>query len=195
MIVGYDDTPEKFLNEIVPAAVKKARENGATAIFGFGWDLLKFEKNMPTRQQLDAICSDIPIYFADEEGHKGLANTLMLVNAGIMSADGKVLKSKIRGGEIVMDADGTPTGYLKEQAGTYTHSFLDSENLFSVDLAKEIIVDVEQQLLSEGYTAGEIIFTTKIITKRLMKWTRKEKCISFWARLTKLKVGWILTKI
>lgn len=101
MMVDYDDTPQKFLNEIVPAAVQKARANGATAIFGFGWQLLKFENDMPTRQQLDAICSDIPIYFADDEGHKGLANTICLVNAGIMSADGKVLKKKIFLTEIV----------------------------------------------------------------------------------------------
>ena len=116
MTVGFDDTPEKFLNEIVPAAVKKARETGATAVFGFGWQLLNFENNMPTRQQLDAICSDLPNYFSDDEGHKGLANTLCLVNAGIMDKDGKVLKKEkdIRGGEIVMGADGTPTGFLKE---------------------------------------------------------------------------------
>ncbi|MBQ3726009.1 MAG: amidohydrolase family protein [Selenomonadaceae bacterium] len=154
MTVDFDDTPQKFMTEIVPAAVKKARDNGATAIFGFGWQLLNFEKDMPTRQQLDAICSDIPIYFADDEGHKGLANTLTLVNAGIMSKDGTVLKKgdDIRGGEIVMGEDGTPTGYLKEQAGTYTRSFLDNDKLFSVDLAREIMADIEHHLLSEGYT-------------------------------------------
>ena len=152
MTVGFEDTPQKFLSEIVPAAVKKARENGATAIFGFGWQLLKFEKDMPTRQQLDAICSDIPIYFADDEGHKALVNTLCLVNAGIMDKNGNVLKSEVRGGKIVMGSDGKPTGYLQEQAGTYTRSFLDNDNLFSVDLAREIMADIEQHLLSEGYT-------------------------------------------
>ncbi len=152
MTVGFEDTPQKFLSEIVPAAVKKARENGATAIFGFGWQLLIFEKDMPTRQQLDAICSDIPIYFADDEGHKGLVNTLCLVNAGIMDKNGNVLKSEVRGGKIVMGSDGKPTGYLQEQAGTYTRSFLDNDNLFSVDLAREIMADIEQHLLSEGYT-------------------------------------------
>ena len=65
-----DDGVEKFLNEIVPAAVKKARDNGSTFVFGFGWNYMKFQNNMPTRRQLDAICSDIPIYFADDEGHK-----------------------------------------------------------------------------------------------------------------------------
>ena len=151
-IVGGQDDVDKFLTEIVPAAVKKARENGAAAIFGFGWNYMLFQHNMPTRQQLDAICNDIPIYFADEEGHKGLANTLSLVNAGIMKEDGTVLKTEIRGGEIEMGADGTPTGFLKEQAGTYTRSFLDNEKLFTVDTAKAVMVKIQEQLLAEGYT-------------------------------------------
>ena len=150
--IDREITPEKFLTETVPTAVKKAKENGATAIFGFGWQILLFEKNMPTRQQLDAICSDIPMYFADEEGHKALVNTLALVNARIMTADGTVLKKGVRGGEIVFGVDGTPTGFLKEQAGTYTRSFLDNDNLFSVDLAKTTLLDIEKHLLSEGYT-------------------------------------------
>ena len=149
---GVKDFIKKGKTEIVSAAVKKARDTGATSIFGVGWDLFKFEKNMPTRQQLDEICSDIPMYIAEEEGHKGIVNTLALVNAGIMSADGKVLKKEIRGGEIVFGADGTPTGYLKEQAGTYTRSFLDNDRLFSVDLAKATMLKVERHLLSEGYT-------------------------------------------
>ena len=152
MRMDRETTPEKFLSEVVPAAVKKARETGATAIFGFGWKFLLFEKNMPTRQQLDAICSDIPMYIADEEGHKALVNTIALVNAGIMTADGTVLKKEIRGGEIAFGSDGTPTGYLKEQAGTYTRSFLDNDNPFSVDLAKETLQDIQKFLLSEGYT-------------------------------------------
>ena len=150
--IDRETETKEFLAEIVPAAVKKAKAAGATSIFGFGWQVLKFSKDMPTRQQLDKICNDIPMYFADEEGHKALVNTLCLVNAGIMSADGTVLKKEIRGGEIVMGADGTPSGYLKEQAGTYTRSFLDNDNLFPVDLAKETLRDIQKHLLAEGYT-------------------------------------------
>ena len=151
--VAIGKTPEQFLNEVVPAAVKKARETGATTVFGFGWNYLTFMDNMPTRQQLDAICSDIPIYFADDEGHKGLANTLCLVQAGIMKADGTVLKrdKDIRGGEIVMGPDGTPTGFLKEQAGTYVRFSLDTEHLYPLDVAKVVVKKVQEQLLSEGY--------------------------------------------
>jgi hypothetical protein len=151
-ILGANDDADKFLTEILPAAVKKARDTGATTIFGFGWNYMLFKDNMPTRKQLDAICDDIPIYFADEEGHKGLVNTLCLVKAGIMKEDGTVLRKEVRGGEIVMDTDGTPTGFLKEQAGTFVRSFLDNDRLYTVETARAVMAKIQEQLLSEGYT-------------------------------------------
>ena len=151
-IVGGHADPDQFLKEILPAAVKKARDTGATTVFGFGWGYTLFKDHMPTRQQLDAICSDIPVYFADEEGHKGLANTLCLVRAGIMKEDGTVLMKEVRGGEIAMGPDGTPTGFLSEQAGTYVRSFLDNDRLYTVDTAKEVMAKIQEKLLSEGYT-------------------------------------------
>ena len=168
-IISYDDSPEKFLKEIVPAAVKKAKDSGAKAIFGQGWNLMTFQNKMPTRQQLDAICSDIPIYFADEEGHKGLANSLMLVKAGIMQEDGTLLKKEIRGGEIGMGADGTPNGFLSEQAGTYTRSFLDNESLFSIDIAKATMASVQEHLLSEGYTMYLDGYSTYFFNENIFK--------------------------
>ena len=168
-IISYEDSPEKFLKEIVPAAVKKARDNGAKAIFGQGWNLMTFQNKMPTRQQLDAICSDIPIYLADEEGHKGLANSLMLVKAGIMKEDGTLLKKEIRGGEIGLAADGTPNGFLSEQAGTYTRSFLDNESLFSIDIAKATMASVQEHLLSEGYTMYLDGYSTYFFNENIFK--------------------------
>ena len=52
-IIGYEDDADKFLKEIVPAAVKKAKETGIKAIFGFGWNMFAFQGKIPTRQQLD----------------------------------------------------------------------------------------------------------------------------------------------
>ena len=151
-LVSSQDNVDKFLKEILPAAVKKAREAGAKSIFGYGWSFHTFHGNIPTRQQLDAVCNDIPIYFADEEAHKGLANSLLLVKAGIMKEDGTPLKKDIRGSEIQIGSDGTPTGFLKEQAGTYTRSFLDTERLYPVDVAKVVVKKVQEHLLAEGYT-------------------------------------------
>ena len=151
-IVEMTDKVDKFFNEIVPAAVKKAKETGATIVYGHGWDQMIYPKDLNYRKKLDAICSDIPIFFSDEEGHKGVANTILLVKAGIMKADGTPLKTDIRGGEVVLDAHGVPTGYLKEQAGTYVRSFIDNEKLFSVDIAKQNMASIQEQLLKEGYT-------------------------------------------
>ena len=151
-VMERSDDVDKLFKEIVPAAVKKARETKATSVFGQGWNMITFPRNIDYRQQLDAICSDIPIYFADEEGHKGLANTILLKKAGLIKEDGTAGKTELRGGEIMVDAKGIPNGYLSEQAGTYVRSFMDNENLFSVDIAKGNMTSIQQQLLSEGYT-------------------------------------------
>ena len=151
-VMSRDDHVDKFFKEIVPAAVKKAKETGAKFVFGSGWEMMRFPKDLCYRKQLDSICSDIPVYFADEEGHKGLANTILLKKAGLIKEDGTAGKTEIRGGEIVLDADGIPTGYVKEQAGTYVRSFMDNENLFSIDIAKANMAKIQEQLLSEGYT-------------------------------------------
>ena len=153
-MVDGECTPAKFLSEALPAAVQSAKANNSKAVFGFGWNYHLFKDNMPTRKQLDSICADIPVYFADEEGHKGLVNTLALVNAGIMKADGTVLKKgkDIRGGEIVMGKDNTPTGLLLEQAGTYARQTLDNNQMYTVAIAAQNLQDMERQLLSKGYT-------------------------------------------
>lgn len=151
-VMDRADGVDKFIKEIVPAAVKKAKDNKANVVFGSGWDMMKFPKELCYRKLLDEVCSDIPIYFADEEGHKGLANTILLKKAGLIKEDGSAGKTEVRGGEVVLDADGIPTGYVKEQAGTYVRSFLDNEYLFSVDVAKANMAGIQEQLLSEGYT-------------------------------------------
>ena len=148
--IGYEDDAENFMTEILPAAVKKARDTGAKAVFGQGWSLLHFGEHILTRQELDAVCSDIPMYFLDDECHKALTNTLMLVKAGIMKEDGTVLKTEIRGGEIQVDADGIPTGFLSEQAQTYVRSFLD--DIYTLDMAAANLAEIEHHMLSEGYT-------------------------------------------
>ena len=151
-LIGLQDDSEKLLKEIVPAAVKKARAEGATSIFAQGWRLQSLEANMPTRLDLDAICSDIPIYLLDEECHKALANTILLKKAGIIKEDGTVGRTTLRGGEIVTDADGMPTGLLKEQAQTYVRSFLDNDNLYTLGKATANLAEIEQYMHSVGYT-------------------------------------------
>ena len=48
------------------------------------------------------------MYFADEEGHKAVANTLALINAGIMNKDGTAGNTEIRGGKVIIGAEARP---------------------------------------------------------------------------------------
>ena len=52
-VMSRDTDVDKFLKEIVPAAVKKAKDNGATVVFGSGWDMMKFPKDLCYRKMLD----------------------------------------------------------------------------------------------------------------------------------------------
>lgn len=112
-------TPAQLIEKI-KTAYAQAKEEGKSAIYGFGWNYENFKKaGMPTLAQLDEACPDIPLLVSDSEGHYALINTACLVKAGFLDAEGKVLKSEIPGGELDLDEFGNPTGLLKDEAGTF----------------------------------------------------------------------------
>ena len=143
-----------FMEEI-KASYAKAKAEGKSCIYGFGWLYQLFElEGMPTRGQLDAICPDVALYVNDSEGHKGLANTLCLQNAGILDKDGNVLVSEIRGGEICMDGNGKPNGLLLEQAGTYVRAKgIDFNEIFPTESAIAATQLAQQALHANGYVS------------------------------------------
>ena len=63
-----------------------------------------------TRQELDEITTDRPIYIGAFDGHTGWANTKALEMAGILHDDGRELVNGI----IVRDENGLATGELRE---------------------------------------------------------------------------------
>lgn len=66
---------------------------------------------LPTRHAIDAATSDHPVFVNRLDGHMALANSLALRLAGITR-----LTPDPDGGSIVRDADGEPTGILKDNA-------------------------------------------------------------------------------
>ncbi len=66
---------------------------------------------LPTRQMIDPVTGDTPVFVSRYDGHMGLANTAALKAAGIT---GKTPDPP--GGTIVHDAHGEPTGALKDAA-------------------------------------------------------------------------------
>ncbi len=107
----------RSLEEMQQRVAKFAQENPAQAetdrwIRGFGWQYSFLPgKRLPTRQDLDAVVSDRPVYLSAYDGHTGWANTKALELAGVNK------DTTFTGfGEIVRDAEGNPTGVLKEGA-------------------------------------------------------------------------------
>ena len=76
---------------------------------GSGWHVASLaEGRYPTRQELDAVCADRPVYLP-RVGHAAVANSRALALAGIGAAT-----PDPPGGRIERAADGSPSGVLME---------------------------------------------------------------------------------
>ncbi len=81
-------------------------------LVGGGWDHTLSDGVLPTKEELDSVVPNRPVFLHDIDGHTSWANSLALRMAGI-TADTPVPP----GGEIVLDPKtGEPTGILKEGA-------------------------------------------------------------------------------
>jgi predicted amidohydrolase YtcJ len=84
-------------------------------ILGGDWDETKWSPaKLPTREMIDPVTPDIPVFVGRYDGHMGLANSLALKLAGITAQT-----PDPPGGTIVRDAQGNPTGALKDAAMDY----------------------------------------------------------------------------
>jgi predicted amidohydrolase YtcJ len=81
-------------------------------ITGGGWDETKWTTNrLPSRKDLDEITTEHPIFLHRTDGHIAVANSLALKVANITPTS-----PDPAGGRIDRDADGQPTGILREGA-------------------------------------------------------------------------------
>ena len=91
---------------------QRAKELPAgTWIQGRGWDHTLWGDQWPTRQDLDEVAPGHPVFVQRVDGHVSWANTLALQKAGVTRGT-----EAPAGGEILRDAQGEPTGILKETA-------------------------------------------------------------------------------
>src|SRR5205807_6701350 len=81
-------------------------------ILGGDWDETKWTPaEFPTKELIDPVTHDTPVFVSRYDGHMGLANSAALRAAGITAAT-----PDPPGGVIVRDAQGSPTGALKDAA-------------------------------------------------------------------------------
>jgi hypothetical protein len=102
-------TPQEFADRIRAFAAKTPKTRWIT---GGDWDHENWSPaNLPTKELIDAITPDRPVFVNRLDGHMALANSYLLKLAGIT----KDTKDPA-GGLIVRDANGEPTGVLKDNA-------------------------------------------------------------------------------
>lgn len=101
-------TPEEFVARIRAAA---QRLPPGTWILGGDWDHTLWGGRLPDRRWIDSVTPEHPVWVRRLDGHMALANTLALRRAGIDRST-----PDVPGGEIVRDAQGEPTGVLKDNA-------------------------------------------------------------------------------
>ena len=80
-------------------------------ITGGGWQMAAFPGGIPTKESLDAVVGERPVYLPNRDGHGAWVNSKALEIAGI---DRDTLDPS--DGRIERDADGEPVGTLQEGA-------------------------------------------------------------------------------
>lgn len=116
-------------------------------LIGFNYDDSQLaEKRHPTRQDLDAVSTDMPIMITHQSGHLGVYNTKALEMFGV-TADSE----DPPGGIIVREEDGrTPNGVLEENA--HFQLLYNVIPPFSGEESLSIMEAAQMQYLSNGFT-------------------------------------------
>ena len=100
---------QEFVRRIAERA--KITPKGAW-ILGGDWDETKWSPaELPTKELIDPVTNDTPVFVGRYDGHMGVANSAALRIAGITAQT-----PDPPGGTIVRDAKGNPTGALKDAA-------------------------------------------------------------------------------
>ncbi|MGH7495836.1 MAG: amidohydrolase [bacterium] len=102
-------SPQAILDKVRAYA---AQHPNKTWIVGGGWDLPVFPKANPTKEMLDQIVPDRPVFLTAADGHSAWANSRALAIGGITKATADPPE-----GRIERDPNsGEPTGTLREGA-------------------------------------------------------------------------------
>jgi len=109
----------KSFDEVVKKISEHHQKNNAPWIIGRGWDQNDWEvKEFPTKDTLDKLFPDVPIYVKRIDGHAALVNQRAWENVKVSS------QSLVEGGEIVLNEDGSFTGILIDNAMDYVENII-----------------------------------------------------------------------
>ncbi|MDX1284504.1 MAG: amidohydrolase [Draconibacterium sp.] len=110
-LMQYADLRGTESPEEIYEILKKHHEKfGGEWVLGRSWDQNDWKvKEFPTKEGLDKIFPDTPVYLVRVDGHAGWCNSKALEIAGVTK------NSKVQGGEVIIK-NGEPTGVLIDRA-------------------------------------------------------------------------------
>lgn len=130
-----------------------AQAEPGTWILGRGWHQSKWSEvpvpevqGLPTHHSLSAVSPENPVLLGHASGHMAFANARAMELAGIDAGT-----ADPEGGEIVRDADGHPTGALRETAENLVAG-LRSETL-EPSYARQVVRLAGEECLAKGITS------------------------------------------
>ena len=107
-------TPQEFTARIKEYA---ATLSPGTWITGGDWDHQQWGGELPTKDWIDSVTPNNPVWVARLDGHMALANTAAMTAAKVTKAT-----PDVDGGTIVRDPSGNPTGVFKDNAQSYVNA-------------------------------------------------------------------------
>ncbi len=130
-------------DEILGKVVAFQEEKNASYIIGRGWDQNDWDdKNFPTKRQLDSLFPDTPVALQRVDGHAYLVNSKALELAGITS------KTKVAGGEVVLE-NGEPTGIIIDAPMALIDKTFPE---ITAEVSAEALLEAEKICLQYGLT-------------------------------------------
>jgi predicted amidohydrolase YtcJ len=119
-------------------------------LIGFDYDDSQLaEKRSPTREELDAVSTELPIMVVHQSGHIGVYNSKALANAGI-TAD----TPNPQGGVIDRESDGkTPNGVMEENG--HIMVLLKTLPKFTPDQAIGLVEAAQEIYITNGVTTAQ----------------------------------------
>lgn len=124
----------KSFDEIVEIIKNHDKKYNSEWVLGRSWDQNDWEiKEFPTKEKLDQLFPDKPVYLKRVDGHAAIVNSKALELAGITT------NTKIEGGKIILK-NGEPTGVLIDNA---------------MELVSELIPDPDLETTIKALKQGE----------------------------------------
>lgn len=139
-----DVTGTKSFEEVIEKTVEYSKNNKFKWILGKGWDQNDWEiKEFPSKEKLDALFPNTPVFITRIDGHAALVNQKTLELIGFNE------NSKVEG------------GFIEKKLGKLTGILLDN----AVDKVKEIIPKkTEEQLSNQLINAEKELFKVGLTT-------------------------------